>query len=330
MMKKISALLFAALVGFLFIPTASAQLQVVLSRAPVFSHNPLPDTGVFGADFVMPPSFHSADDRPGVPLLGDSTMPLFAFCFDPITFILQVCNVQLTVHAEEGSGGHINHVATRPDGTLDHDTGLTTTDPSNPLQFMYTAPDASGVTDATLTGTDSNGNPIIPVTATIGVEIDGLIANPTSLAGGLLNIDSSSTFHDNNNIYSTTTFSNQLQFMAIDFRFRLVAQCIKTAPDPITALNCPTSVTGPVPNMSAMNLQAGGLFDIGGDWNPPHHDHRVGVEGDMRITNPRFAIPAPFRIMLHDAVIDAAMDDPVAGEDFADSTANHWHLVGLP
>ncbi len=49
----------------------------------------------------------------------------------------------------------------------------------------------------------------------------------------------------------------------------------------------------------------------------------------MRITNPNFFIAPQFRIMLHDAVIDALMDDPVPGEDFADSTSNHWHLVGL-
>jgi hypothetical protein len=328
-MSRISAFLVPVLFAFLFTAPSAAQMQVVLSRAPTFSPQPGPDPGIFGADFVMPPSFHNTDDRPGVPLLGDSTITLFAFCFDPITFNLVVCNVQLAIHAEEGSGGHV-HTAGRPDGTLDHTSGLTTTDPSNPLQFVYTAPDASGVTDATLTGTDLNGNPIIPVQATIGVEIDGLIGNPTSLAGGLLTIDPISQNHDSNNINSTPTFSNQLQFMAIDFRLRLVLQCIKTAPNPLAALNCPNTVTGPVPNMSAMNLPAGGLFDFQGTWAPPHHDHRVGVEGDMRITNPNFLIAPRFRIMLHDAVIDALMDDPVPGEDFADPSSNHWHLVGLP
>ncbi len=263
----------------LFSGSASAQMHAALSSTQVFSPNPPPDPGVFGADFVMFPSFHNTDDRPGVPLLGDSTLALFAFCFDPITFNRQVCNVQLTIHAQEGSGGHLNHSGTRDDGKLDKTTGQTTIAPNPPLRFMYTAPDASGITDVTLTGTDLNGNPIIPVQATIGVEIDGLIANPTSLAGGLLTIDSSSTFHDHNNIYSTATFSNQLQFMAADFRVRLIAQCIKTSPNPLAALNCPNTVQGPVPNMSAMNLQGGGLFDIGGDWSPPHHDHRVVWKG---------------------------------------------------
>lgn len=328
-MSRTSALLVTVLFVLLLTVTSAAQMQVVLSPVSTFSPQAGPDPGIFGADFVMPPSFHSADDRPGVPLLGNSQMTLFAFCFDPSTFNLLVCNVHLTIHAEEGSGGHV-HTANRPDGTLDHNSGLTSTDSSNPLKFVYTAPDASGVTDATLTGTDANGNPIIPVQARIGVEIDGLIGNPTSLAGGLLTIDPISQNHDSNNIYSTPTFSNQLQFMALDFRLRVILQCVKTAPDPLTALNCPSTISGPVPNMSAMNLQAGGLFDFQGTWAPPHHDHRVGVEGDMRITNPNFLIAPRFRIMLHDAVIDALMDDPVPGEDFDDPTANHWHLVGLP
>lgn len=328
-MFRKAVFLLVLLVSVLLVAACSAQTQVVLTRTPNFSPAPPADPGIFNADFVMLPSFHNTDDRPGVPLLGDSTMDLFAFCFDPITFALQVCNVTLSIHVEDQSGFHL-HSGGRPDGTLDHTTGITTTDPNNPLKFTYTAPDASGVTDATLTGTDQNGNPIIPVQATIGVEIDGLIANPTSLAGGLLTIDPVSNFHDNSNIYSTQTFSAQLQFMAIDFRFRLVLQCVKTAGDPITALNCVNTVTGPVPNMSAMNLPAGGLFDFQGTWAPPHHDHRVGTEGDMRITNPNFLIPTRFRRMLHEAVIDAQMDDPVPGEDFADPSSNHWHLVGLP
>lgn len=319
-----------AILGAISIPTlCSAQTQGMLTSSRQFSTAPPADPGIFNADFVMFPSFHSADDRPGVPLIGDSTMQLFAFCFDPITLNLLVCNVTLSVHVEDQSGFHL-HSGGRPDGTLDNTTGVTTTDPTNPLTFTYTAPDASGVTDALLTGTDQNGNPIIPAQATIGVEIDGLINNPTSLAGGLLTIDPVSNFHDNNNISSTQTFSNQLQFMAIDFRARLVAQCIKTAPNPVAALNCINTVQGPIPNMSAMNLPAGGLFDFQGTWAPPHHDHRVGVEGDMRITNPNFFIAPQFRIMLHDAVIDAGMDDPVSGEDFDTPTANHWHLVGLP
>jgi len=327
-MNRIAALLVTVLAAFLFTATSSAQMQAVLSRAPTFSPKPAPDPGIFNADFVMPPSFHNTDDRPGVPLLGDSKMDLFVFCFDPFTLNLLVCNVQLAIHVEEGSGGHV-HTAGRPDGTLDHSTGQTTTDPNNPLKFVYTAPDASGITDVTLTGTDLNGIPIFPIQATIGVEIDGLIGNPTSLAGGLLTIDPTSSLHDNNNIYTTPTFSAQLQFMATDFRLRLIAQCIKTSPDPITALQCFTTVQRPAPNIDALSLQAGGLFDFTGNWGPPHHDHRVGVEADMRITNPTFFIDSKFRIMLHDAVINALMDDPVSGEDLADPTSNHWHLVSL-
>jgi len=327
-MSKISAFLVAVSFSFLLTASSAAQVQVVLSTNATFS--PVrSNAGVFGTDFVMPPSFHNTDDRPNVPLLGDSTLDLFAFCFDPVTFALQVCNVSLSIHAEPGSGGHV-HTAGRPDGKLDHTSGQTTTDPNNPLKFTYTAPDASGITDVTLTGTDLNGNPIIPLQATIGVEIDGLIANPTTLAGGLLTIEPTSQNHDSNNIYSTQNFSNQLAFMAIDFRVRLVLQCAKAAPDVLTKLNCINTVTGPVPNIDAMNLPAGGLFDFKGNWVPPHHDHRVGVEADMRITNPNFLIAPKFRLMLHNAVIDAGMDDPVPGEDFDDPSSNHWHLVGLP
>lgn len=134
-MNRIAALLVTVLAAFLFTATSSAQMQAVLSRAPTFSPKPAPDPGIFNADFVMPPSFHNTDDRPGVPLLGDSKMDLFVFCFDPFTLNLLVCNVQLAIHVEEGSGGHV-HTAGRPDGTLDHSTGQTTTDPNNPLKFV--------------------------------------------------------------------------------------------------------------------------------------------------------------------------------------------------
>jgi hypothetical protein len=70
---------FLVAVSFLVICTAPsvAQVQVAISTNPTF----LPvncNAGVFGTDFVMTPGFHNTDDRPSVPLLGDSTVDLFA------------------------------------------------------------------------------------------------------------------------------------------------------------------------------------------------------------------------------------------------------------
>lgn len=140
----------------------------------------------------------------------------------------------------------------------------------------------------TVTG-NVNGQPIFPTTATIGVQIDGLAAIPTSGSG--YSVDAHSNFHDDNNVYGTRDFNQQVEDLPGLFQQEIDDAC---ASGP-----CPA---GPTPNLliGAMNLPQGGLFDFEGTWAPPHHNHRVGWEADLEIQstagcgNVKF-VPVAFR-----------------------------------
>jgi hypothetical protein len=271
-------------------------------------------------DFTMFPSFHNANvmNIPGGFTLGDSTLTGFVSCRDLFTgAVIPNCDVQLHLDVVPNSGGHL-HNNNRPTGTFTPSQG--NTGPSGFLQAVYTAPDASGVTEILITGS-VNSVPIIPGFFTIGVQIDGLVAIPTS--GDGFSVIPQSNLHDNNNVYGTPQFNSQIEDLPQAFRAEIAIACTEGGA-------CPQ---GNPPNLliGAMNLPQGGLFDFHGTWAPPHHNHRVGWEADLEIqssiTNVQF-VPQPFRPLLDNALGDAGFIAPYAGENIDDTSASHWHIIG--
>jgi murein endopeptidase len=67
-----------------------------------------------------------------------------------------------------------------------------------------------------------------------------------------------------------------------------------------------------------ISLEQGGLFDIGGGWNVPHREHRVGLTADMRS-------PPPARsALIQQMLIAAGITGPLLIHVPPD--APHWHL----
>jgi hypothetical protein len=244
------------------------------------------------------------------------TLALVAFCFDVFTgAIIPNCNVQISVQARDGTGGHLHTDPDRPAGEFDPAAG--NTGPSGLLNTTYKAPEVSGIMDVTITGTRSDGTPVAPGSATIGVELGGLGAIPGSGPGYTT---TTSVGHDGANIFANPSTAANLQQVPVEFDalvFLLSALGIFTGPTPTLVF-------------TSLSLPQGGLFDVdaNGDgaidnpWHPPHCGHRRGLEADLRIRN----VPAELRPLLVMAISDNNLRLPVRSESPSNPNATHWHL----
>jgi len=265
-------------------------------------------------DFTVAPSTLAF---PGCAVTTDTkTLALVAFCFDVFTgAIIPNCNVQLSVQARDGTGGHLHTDPSRPAGQFDPSSG--NTGPSGLLNTTYKAPEVSGIMDATITGTLSDGTPVAPGSATIGVELGGLGAIPASGSGYTT---TTSVGHDANNTFANPSTATNLQQVPVEFDFLVFL---------LTALGI---FPGPTPTLvfTSLSLPQGGLFDVdaNGDgvidnpWHPPHCGHRRGIEADLRIRN----VAPELRPVLVMAISDNGFRLPVRSESPSNPNATHWHL----
>lgn len=255
----------------------------------------------FNTDFTMLPSVLTTSlSLYGA---GPQMLNLLVFCFDLSTGnILPNCQITAIVpSAEADSGGHL-HNTNRPAGSVSPNNG--NTGPSGFLPVVYTAPEASGITDLTLTGF-VNGLPPTSGILTIGIEVDGLAA---ATVNGLI-VDTQSNMHDNNNGNALPDTISALQATADEFADRL-AQSGTPAPNP------PLHVT-------ALSLPQGGLFDYQTEWSPPHKLHRTGTDADV---SPILTLTPTQRTALVAAFVQGGFRAPVPGERPEDVGTNHWHL----
>lgn len=241
-----------------------------------------------------------------------------AFCYDPSTGQpIPGVTIQISVQAEDGTGGHLHTDPNRPAGNFNPASGVVSS--NNLLTTIYTSPDVSGIIDATISGTLPDGvTPCTPATYPIGVETQGLSAIPLTGSGYAT---TPSTGHDNNNVFANPSVATNLQ--RLPFAFDILAQAIMNA-----GFIPPQTI--PTLTYTSLSLTYGGLFDVDqtgsgtitNPWNPPHCGHRLGTNADLRIYN----IPAQFRPALIQSILDSHFTMPVRAESPSYANATHWHL----
>ena len=68
---------------------------------------------------------------------------------------------------------------------------------------------------------------------------------------------------------------------------------------------------------SKFRVAFGGLFDVNGNWNDPHREHRLGVVGDLRL------VPVANQAALRKMLIDVGIVGPLLVHG---PPAPHWHV----
>ncbi|HKT51081.1 MAG TPA: hypothetical protein VJV96_12315 [Candidatus Angelobacter sp.] len=248
LMRRLLLIFVAAAFAAPAMAQSNVGITVQLSQSGPSGQAPLQSAA--NTTFTMPPSVTSSKLNPNV-----QTLPLTISCIDLFTgAIINNCNVTITHKPEAFSGGHNHDSSTRPKGQFQPSSGNTGT---SGLNTTYTSPEVSGIIDVTLTGTDPNGNALVPSTFTIGVQISGLVSLP---AGANYSLVGQTANHGDNH-YGTATMNATLVNLANSY--------VAVFPNNPLAYN-------------DMSLVTGGLFDISGGWSKPHVSHRLGNDGDLR------------------------------------------------
>lgn len=241
------AILCATVFAIPIIAQTNPGLRVTLGTGP---SGQAPIQNAASTDFTVRPSITSSTLSAGV-----QTLPLTIFCIDLFTGqIINGCNVTIAHQPEANSGGHQHDDPSRPKGMFQPASGNTGT---NGLSTTYTSPEISGIIDVTVTGTDPNGNPLVPATFTIGVQIGGLISLG---AGANYQLVGQTATHPDNH-YGTATMNATLVSLANSYAAAFPGQTLA---------------------YNDMSLVTGGLFDIGAGWTRPHASHRLGNDADLR------------------------------------------------
>lgn len=123
---------------------------------------------------------------------------------------------------------------------------------------------------------------------TIGVRIDGLEPLP---AGANYVLVGSTAIHPDNH-YGIATLNNSLITLANNYAAASPGQQLR---------------------YNDMSLAEGGLFDIGGNWTPPHVSHRFGTDVDLAL------VSAANRNRLRQLIRAAGISTVIV-------EGNHWHL----
>jgi hypothetical protein len=250
--RRLLLIFIAAAFASSAIAQSNVGMKVQLNQSGPAGQAPLQQAA--NTDFTMPPSVTSSTLNAGV-----KTLPLTISCVDVFTgAIINNCNVTISQQPEPGSGGHNHDSASRPKGQFQPSSGSTGT---SGLSTTYTSPEVSGIIDVTVTGTDPNGNALLPLTFTIGVQIGGLVSLPPGANYSLVG----QTANHGDNHYGTATMNATLVNLANSY--------VAVFPNNPLAYN-------------DMSLVTGGLFDINGTWSKPHVSHRMGNDADLRFPPP--------------------------------------------
>lgn len=164
-----------------------------------------------------------------------------------------------SVDVTSNSGGH-DHDINRPKGTLSATQG--TTDANGEVKLTFQAPEAAGThTFKANCASCSNS----PATKEIQVKVPNLVEMLPDTAKPATYTLVGATGNHKSNHWFTTSAGGVLQKVA-DAMFKTGWGAV---------------------GVNDGSLMWGGLFDIKGGWTPSHHEHRVGSEVDLSVTNPR-------------------------------------------
>jgi len=219
--------------------------------------------------------------------------------------------VKFSVDVVANTGGHDgNHYVMRPKGKLldcssgsEVETTVCTTQQDGRATVTFNAPIVSGThtitaecVSPTCTGTAS-GN--------INVKVPGLEPMPASQFYTFVG----ATDKHSDNHYLTTGAASVLWSMAVSYQFE---QRFKLR-----------GITPPSLNLNDASLVWGGIFDIDGDWDTPHNEHRRGTVIDIRANSNTGAIdPANFDSFMRLAYLYGAN----AKIHNAGETTQHFHV----
>jgi hypothetical protein len=168
--------------------------------------------------------------------------------------------VELRVEPVPNSGGHDHHEASRPRGRLSATSGVTGAD--GKFTTEYTASEIAGVEEVIARSPQAGEE----VKARIEVKVEGLVA----LGSGSDHIITMHTSPDAEQRHAVihTNHGNPNVVERVRTAVLKYAQEIALTNDTfLAALD--------------MSLPLGGLFDIGGNWQPPHQWHRLGRSIDF-------------------------------------------------
>ena len=201
----------------------------------------------------------------------------------------------------EYSGGH-DHNGDRPSGTFE-DINITT-DSTGRASTEWTPPEFGGYEKIIARTT----NTFFPAadTDTVTVRVDGLTFLPATpyyeKVGGTQYHHGPPGYAEDHNHYGTPDLVGAIYGMASNYR----------------------NNGGEIISINDMSLPFGGLFDIDGNWSPPHQTHRDGRNVDMGGSgiNGRF--------LKHSLMVDTiipAMERSLGVEINWIWEGNHYHLT---
>jgi hypothetical protein len=174
------------------------------------------------------------------------------------------CTGRLRVEPVEFSGGH-NHDETRKDhtGSLDS-TVFTISTGESTTSAIYSSGEVAGQEKIIAEMLDSNGSISSEKDTTIYVKVDGL--SPLISTSNVLSCGGTNMHLAGNNNYGTSDTLNA------------VYAAVGNYANKYHALYLAPAISLGVIDMS---LPDGGLFDVYGDWQPPHNLHREGKSVDF-------------------------------------------------
>lgn len=168
------------------------------------------------------------------------------------------------------SGGHDHDDPSRPKGKFDLNLAAPgiNTGRSGILTVKYTAPEVSGKTKLTLDCKLPDGTACIQNEEFIEVAVTPRLV-PLGAGGsydlvGIGGTPGVSSQH-NDNHWVTSSFATKLKLLAEMYFGKYGTE------------------SSPKLQYNDMSLESGGLFDVFNDWKPDHHEHRIGISGDMRL-----------------------------------------------
>lgn len=166
----------------------------------------------------------------------------------------------LSVDVTANSGGHEHHDAARPKGTLSGTQGIT--DANGEVQVTFKAPEIAGIHTIKATcATCSNS----PATKEIQVKVPNLVEMlPDTAKPPTYTLVGATGNHKSNHWFSSASVVTLGKVADAMFKTGWGAVGVNDG-----------------------SLVWGGLFDIKGGWTPSHHEHRMGTEVDLSVTNPR-------------------------------------------